>query len=404
MSEADYEDWRMGKEQEKREEPKKEENKTEVITQENKPVLLSELKAEDLKKSWIWEGYIAKGFISLLTAPPKVGKSEFIRGLLKAIEEEIEFVGQPTTRVNILIISEESVIDWVEKRDEFDFTDKSKVWIWSKPFMAKIKLKMWETFFQEVLDFCKENKIELIIMDTISKYWPVDNENDATQMNDALRPTYLWTKNNLAVLLVHHDNKHGGKFGNNIRGSTAIAGFGDVNISYSRLEGSNQSDRKRILIVSGRFTNADDEVVIEWQDDLTYKFIGDRYSVSKSGRVEVILSIFNKRTDDSLSITDVKNQWDTTRFGNPPSLRTIQRYISELYYKNILTIIEERTVVRKKTAFYALKGQYIEQITTDDKNGFLPVSPLSSVITNSPIENRRHDSADTGIKKVTVDA
>ena len=57
-----------------------------IITSSNHPVLLSELRAEDLKKSWIWEGYICKGFITLLTAPPKTGKSEFIRGFLKSLE------------------------------------------------------------------------------------------------------------------------------------------------------------------------------------------------------------------------------------------------------------------------------------------------------------------------------
>lgn len=346
------------------EETKESEPKEKKSIVDNKPVLLSNLKAQDLKKNWIWEGYIAKGFVTLLTAPPKVGKSEFIRGLLKAIEDEAEFIGQPTTRINILVISEESVIDWVEKRDEFDFTEKAKIWIWSKPFLVKIKPKQWESFFQEVLGFCKENDIEFIIMDTISRYWPVDNENDASQMNDALRPTYLWAKSDLAVLIVHHDNKHGGKFGNNIRGSSAIAGFADMLISYGRLDGANQMDRKRVLKISGRFSNAEDNIVVEWQDDLTYKFIGDRYSVSKSGRIEVMLNIF-KDAQDCLSVADVKKNWDTTRFGTPPSLRTLQRYVIELSELNILTMIEERLVVSKKTPFYARKGEYSEQMTID---------------------------------------
>lgn len=366
-----------------------------LINAKNRPILLSDLKAEDLKKSWIWEGYIAKGFISLLTAPPKVGKSEFIRGLLKSIEEEIEFIGQPTSKVNVLVISEESVIDWVEKRDEFDFTSKNKVWIWSKPFLVKIKLKVWETFFEEVLDFCKENNIDFIIMDTISKYWPVDNENDASQMTDALRPTYLWTKNNLAVLIVHHDNKHGGSFGNNIRGSSAIAGFTDMNISYGRLEGSNEADRKRTLKSSGRFSNAEDTIVIEWQDDLTYRFIGDKYSVSKSGRIEVIIGIFRNNLA-SLSVADVKNKWDTTRFGTPPSLRTIQRYITELAYKNELVFIEERILTTKKVPFYALAGTYSEQQELLTTKPVSLASPLSSPNGIQSYSRSRHDSGETG--------
>jgi hypothetical protein len=368
-----------------------------VLTTDNRPVLLSELKAEDYKKSWIWEGYIAKGGITLLTADPKAGKSEFIRGLLRAIENEVEFIGQPTTKTNVLVISEEPVADWVEKREEFGFENKLKFWIWPQPFLVKIKLKLWESFFQEVLDFCKENEVEFIIFDTISKNWPVANENDATQVTDALRPTYLWQKNNLAVLLVHHDNKTGGAFGKNIRGSSAIAGFGDMNMSYGRLEGAHMSDRKRVLNISGRYSNAEGNVVIEWQDDLSYKYIGDRFSVSKSGRIEVILGIFQKDTTKTHDTTSIKSNWDLTRFGTPPSLRTIQRYVTELYYQNKLTIIEEKVVVRKKTPFYALTGKYNEQMTINNL-GDLAVSSVNKTET----ENRRHDSGQSPTGSVVV--
>jgi len=360
-----------------------------IITEENCPILLSTIKAEDLKKEWIWEGYIAKGFFTLLTAPPKVGKSEFIRGFLKAVEDEKEFVGQPTTKINVLVISEEDKSDWVEKRDEFDITDKLNIWVWSKPFLTKIKLQVWEEFHQEVLDFCIENKIELVIMDTISKFWPVNDENDATQINDAMRPSYLWTRANLAVLVIHHDNKHGGNFGANIRGSSAIAGFADMLISYGRMEGANNADRKRVLKISGRFSNAEDNIVVEWQDDLTYKYIGDRYSVSKSGRIEVILNIFNS-TCDSISMSHVKNQWDITRFGNPPSLRTIQRYINELIDRDILLVTCDKIISGKKTRFYARKGYYSEQKELPATKDSSRVSPLSQVNTGDV----RQDSGD----------
>jgi len=89
-------------------------------------------------------------------------------------------------------------------------------------------------------------------------------------------------------------------------------------------------------------------------------------------------------------MSHVKNQWDITRFGNPPSLRTIQRYINELIDRDILLVTCDKIISGKKTRFYARKGYYSEQKELPATKDSSRVSPLSQVNTGDV----RQDSGD----------
>ena len=52
--------------------------------------------AEDAEQSWIWDGILPDGGMSLLVAKPKVGKTTLAFGLGVAVSRGTEFLGRAT--------------------------------------------------------------------------------------------------------------------------------------------------------------------------------------------------------------------------------------------------------------------------------------------------------------------
>lgn len=326
------------------------------------PISLPNISTETTNKDWVWEDYIARGYVTLLSALYKAGKSTLLRCLLSAMQNEEEFAGRPTKKTKILIITEEAEGEWAEKREDFGLEDAQDILIWSRPIRVKPNLKQWVGITEELSQLCIKEQIGLIVIDTLTTFWPIDNENDSAQVIKALIPLYSFTQNNIAVLVVHHFRKEGGTEGRASRGSGALPGFVDNIIEFTRVEGTNFRNTQRLIRTYGRFDQVIPEVVIELTPDNKYIFKGSRWEVSKTAKIERLVQVFEEN-EEALNTKDIQQLWDDTRFGETPNLRTLQRYIKELLDKNILAVVREEVVVRKNTPFYALKGQYKEQMT-----------------------------------------
>jgi RecA-family ATPase len=58
--------------------------------------------------AWVWEGYLARGAVTLLSAPPKRGKSTLVWGLVEALRAgRTEFLGRALTPGPVVVLSEE---------------------------------------------------------------------------------------------------------------------------------------------------------------------------------------------------------------------------------------------------------------------------------------------------------
>lgn len=336
------------------------------------PIPWSEITEEDNKKDWIWENYIARGYITLLSALWKAGKSTLLRCLFLAMAEEEEFAGQPTKAAKVLVLSEESKGDWSDKKEDLEAKLTENILIWVRPIRVKPNLKQWTQFIEEITQRCLNEDIQLVVVDTLSTFWPIDNENDSAQVLKALVPLYNFTENNIAVLLVHHFRKGGGDQAQASRGSGALPGFVDNIIEFTRNEDGGMY--KRILKTYGRFDKVIPRVDIELQADGKYHTV---YGLSKKDRIEKIMSIFREHPNMALSTIDIYNFYilGDGDEKNKISDRTIREYVAELRNKNILKEWEKRLVKTKMTSFYVIAGEYSEQRNM----GYpLPVDPLRS--------------------------
>lgn len=326
------------------------------------PKLISELNPDLAEPGWIWENYLARGHITLLSALWKAGKSTLLRCMLSAIESGEEFCGQQVYPTRLLVVSEEPESDWVSKREEFNLEESQNIFVWARPIIVKPNLKQWIEFLDIVKEKAIKLQVDLIIIDTISSFWPIDNENDAAQVMKALVPLYTLTNKDMGVLLVHHFRKGGGENGQAARGSGALSGFVT---NYLDFEFSDQNQYyDRLLKTKGRFETAIPKIVIRFlPDENKYQVLGQPWEVSKKARLGRIIEIFEKSTTP-LCTTEVFNIWIKTPGASNENItkRSVSNYINELEKKKVLSTVESRLNGKKKTPYYVLTGAYQEQL------------------------------------------
>jgi hypothetical protein len=112
----------------------------------------------------------------------------------------------------------------------------------------------------------KRGGYDLVVLDTISSFWPVQKENDAGEVQSALMPLWQITDAGVATLLVHHLHKSDGGEATASRGSGAPPAFVDVIVELRRHDPNDLKDRRRVLTAVGRFDDTPPELVVELTD------------------------------------------------------------------------------------------------------------------------------------------
>jgi len=316
------------------------------------PRLISELTLDNAKIDWIWEGFLAKGHITLFSALWKAGKSTLIAQLLKCIKEEKPLAGQPVRKTKVLIISEESEALWARRKEDLELGD-IEAWVICNPLRRKMNYKEWVDFLEEQSRFCKEKGIGLLILDTLSGFWSVANENDAAMVGSALLPMNYLKEKNIAVMLVHHFRKSQGEYGVASRGSGALGSYVDILMEFMRLQGDSESTQRLIKSLS-RFEETPTDIVIDLVDG-AYRTIGNKFEVSKETKKKKLLLLMSQ-SEGALSATDIFDSWDKDLYGSRPVRRTIGRYVDELLAEGRLTEAAKRIVGKTPVQTYTLSS------------------------------------------------
>ena len=150
----------------------------------------------------------------------------------------------------------------------------------------------WEEFIKYVGACATYRKCDVVIFDTLGKFAPWKNENDAAEVQAGLNPFDMLTNMGLAVMLNHHVGKAGGTEGKAARGSTALAGAVDIILELRRFNPDEKADRRRVLTGYGRFDEIPDEIVITLNDAGTeYIAEGDSKAMKARELAKVILTV-----------------------------------------------------------------------------------------------------------------
>jgi hypothetical protein len=297
------------------------------------PIPASALDADSDSIEWIWEGCIARGHTTLLSALMKAGKTTLIGNLLKARQTGAPFCGLKTMKGRTLIVSEESKGIWRLRRDNLVLDDS--LHLLCKPMVVKPTQQSWFEFIQYVKSWAVKLQVDLVIFDTIATFAPWKSENDSAEVIAALNPLTLLTEAGFAVALFHHTGKNDSQEGRAARGSTALGGAVDIILELRRYKPNEPKDRRRELRGLGRFDEIPGELVIELNEDGTdYTVHGDRKDISANELNQALRKVLPS-DPPGMTIEDThKALPETNRPGRGEVGKALQAGIGTLWNRN----------------------------------------------------------------------
>jgi predicted ATP-dependent serine protease len=187
-----------------------------------------ELTEQDHSTDWLWRGFIAKGGLTVLAGQPKVGKSTLLFALLAARSQDSALLGQTVSVGRTLLLSEEREGTLAEKAQLFSLREGLDILC-----RHEVRGLSWPEIIGDALIHCSSEGIDLLVIDTFDK-WGCHDENNPGQVVEALHPLMAAASEGLGVVLVHHQRKSPGSYGEAVRGSNALTGGVDVIIELER--------------------------------------------------------------------------------------------------------------------------------------------------------------------------
>jgi DNA-binding transcriptional ArsR family regulator len=228
---------------------------------------------------WLLPGYVARFAITLLAGRPKVGKSTLTCALLAGIAKGAPFVGLDTSRAGVLLLTEERRDTLAEKARILRlirFRQGASPIGGGNEFLPVHALMRhdagatpWPEVVRQAMAHCAQHELTLLVVDTFDRWTGLrgDAENAAGAVNEALEPLHYAAAGGLAVLIVSHQRKSSGEFGEAVRGSNALTGGVDVVLELERPSRTLQlGGQARVLRAVSRFSSTPEEFYVELDD------------------------------------------------------------------------------------------------------------------------------------------
>jgi hypothetical protein len=94
----------------------------------------------------------------------------------------------------------------------------------------------WPELVRQAMAYCHQHQLGVLFVHTWDRWTGLrgDLENAAGAVNEALEPLQYAAAGGLAVVLVTHQRKSLGEFGEAVRGSTALTGGVDIVVELER--------------------------------------------------------------------------------------------------------------------------------------------------------------------------
>ncbi len=285
------------------------------------------LKKECEQVRWLWNGYIARGLLTLLSARPKIGKTTLVFHLFKSLLNlnRQDFLGRSTELASkILLLTEEGNFLLKRRLERFEISGENFL------LGPRFAIKNWFDTLEQIRLAITQG-VTMVVIDTLASFWGIGDENDAPSVVEALLPLQtIVQQHEVAVVIIHHLRKTSGDEGTAHRGSSALLGAVDIAIEMNR--DPNKTTR-RVLTALSRFEETPQKMVIELEEG-AYQSLG---SPDEVDRLEVrgqVLASLPGPNEDPIERRELLEQ--------------LEPKPSETLLKGILTsLLEERKFVER---------------------------------------------------------
>jgi hypothetical protein len=273
---------------------------------------------------WIWQGYIAKGSITLLTSQWKAGKTTLISVLLERLGQGGQLAGLEVQPGRAAVVSEEGPLHWYRRSQRLDFG--RHVWFFCRPFAGKPDLPQWRLLVERLVRMRHEQALDLVVIDPLARLLPPGTEYHPDVLVAALAPLEELASSGAAVLLLHHPRKGVALAGQSSRGTGALCAYVDVLIEMCVGRHSQREDRRRQLCAWSRFEATPPvwgiELSADGRDYLARPEAADDELDAAYRTIEGLLG----NPPRKLSRSQLLRQWP----GKPPSDATLWRLLDRL--------------------------------------------------------------------------
>src|SRR5205823_2919656 len=209
--------------------------------------------------SWLWDGFLAAGNLTLLTSLWKSGKTTLVSLLLNRRIQGGELLGRAVRPGATVVVSEEPLSLWAMRARRLDVGPR--VCFFCRPFDGRPDLPAWRGFIDQLLDLHATRGIDLVIVDPLALFLPA-HEGSGPSLLKALQELQRLTERGLAVLLLHHPPKGEPRLGQAARGSGVLPAFADILLEM-RVPQGDPATRRRRLHGFSRYPETPQHLLIE---------------------------------------------------------------------------------------------------------------------------------------------
>lgn len=229
-----------------------------------------------VETDWLWKGYVAKGLITLLSSDSYGGKTTLVFHLLREMFALQPFLGQPTNLTGgVLVLTEEPEHLFTDRLRDLGLTKCPITWIHHYQLFGVSEDVMLETVKKHI----EENKIELVIVDTLSSFSKSEDENDAVETRKGVRPFERMAHElKTGLIIFHHLNVGYGDRGQEPRGSTALKGVSHIEL---KMKYGGEEFQRKLIARSKVFNCLPDDLVVELKNN-DYQVIGNATKMTKA--------------------------------------------------------------------------------------------------------------------------
>ena len=236
------------------------------------------LQEESSEPAWLWENYLAPASMTLIAGAPKVGKSTLLFALFSSFREGGVLLNARTRPCKVMFLTEERPGTLWDKRAQWGTMGHVSV-----VMRHEVMDQEWPALIERAAIEAQFLGCQVLVVDTLSEWAKIEDENDASLVNEALRCIQeSCIPRNLGVFLVHHMRKSQGEHGSGIRGSSAFAASVEVILEYYRESGS----RRRLEVIS-RFSGEFEPQMIGMERGRI--FLADNLGNSRESREKAVL-------------------------------------------------------------------------------------------------------------------
>jgi hypothetical protein len=279
--------------------------------------------------SWLWDGYLMRGGITVLTSQWKSGKTTLVSLLLSRLGAGGTFAGRPIQPGRAAVVSEEAMPLWEGRHARQPIPQGTAFYRPQCPYRTTPEDWEWLTLRLALGGY------DLVVIDPLAAFLPGRPENNAAALLEALTPLRDVANGGAAVLILHHPRKGISSAGQAARGSGALAGMADILIEMDWFGRATSDDRRRTLLGFSRYPETPRRLVIELTADGTdYVSHGDLRTVDGIEGWPVLAAVL-AGADRPLTRDEILSAWPAGE--SPPESTVLWRRLDRAVQAGAVT-------------------------------------------------------------------